>query len=253
MLRRLLGPIGILCALAGAWFLLQNLDRLGELAFVPGLILLVGWCFLTLPGRSEPLPEHWFWTLLGTTVAIGIGLFFRFRYFSTVPIGYNFEPLNFVFFAHRLVTERFPYIPYSWYAHTLYSYCIALAMLVCDSELTAFRVASVAISLGTLVALYLCLGRLFGRRAAWIGCALLGSSYWHNFASRTGYHQPLLPLCQLLFVYGLMTGVHTQRWYGFLIAALAMVLGFHAYWGFYVMPFMWLGFIVYLFLFHRVL
>jgi len=253
MLRRLLGPIGILCALAGAWLLLQNLHQLGELAFVPGLLLLVGWCFLILPARAEPPPEHWMWTLLGTTVAVAIGLFFRFRYFWTVPIGYNFEPLNFVFFAHRLVTEKFPYIPYSWYAHTLYSYCIALAMLMCESELTAFRVASVAISLGTLVALYLCLGRLFGRRAAWIGCALLGSSYWHNFASRTGYHQPLLPLCQLLFVYGLMTGVQTQRWSGFLIAALGMILGFHAYWGFYVMPFMWLAFIMYLFVFHRAL
>ena len=65
---------------------------------------------------------------------------------------YGFEPLAFVFYARRLFLEGLPYVPYAWYAHTLYSYAIAAALFVDSNELVAARLASVTISLLTVLA-----------------------------------------------------------------------------------------------------
>ena len=243
--------LGLAFALAAAWWFLQHLSQLGEIWFPLILLALTGCLFFTL---DEPGLKHRStaaWTLAGIIAAAAIGIFFRLHHLWVVPPGYNFEPLNFLSFASRLVEEGFPYIPYSWYAHTFYSYLIAGFMLVVDDPLSAFRVASVAISLLTLLALYGCGASLFDRRTACLGLALLGASYWHLFMARNGYHQQLLPLFQLLFLLGFIDGVRTRRWRGFLVAAFSMVLGLHAYWGFYLMPLFWAQMMIYLLLFHR--
>ncbi len=250
-LRRLRGPLGLPFLLLVCWGALRLLDRTGELAFLPEFALILAGAYALSPAQPRVVPSARIYVVLGTLFAAAIGLFFRLRYLWTVPPGWGFEPLRFVFFAQQLIQEHFPYRPYDWYAHTLYSYWIALAMLVVRQPLLAFRVASVVLSISTLVAMWLCLRRLISARAAWIGTALLGSSYWHMFASRNGYHQLQLPLFQLLFMYGLIGGVQTARFRYFLVAAVAMVLGLHCHWGFYLMPPVWLVFVLYLFVYHR--
>ena len=243
--------LGLAFALAVAWGFLQHLPQLGEISFPLILLAITSFLFWILddPGLNHRSTTAW--TLAGIIAAAAIGVFFRLHHLWAVPPGYNFEPLNFLSFANRLVEEGFPYIPYSWYAHTFYSYLIAGFMLVVDDPLSAFRVASVAISLLTLLALYGCGASLFDRRTACMALALLGASYWHLFTARNGYHQQLLPLFQLLFLLGFIDGVRTLRWRGFLIAAFSMVLGLHAYWGFYLMPLFWAQMMIYLFLFQR--
>jgi len=243
--------LGVTASLALAWAVDQHLDILGVwtmLAAVVAVTLATAASMAPQPLRARPST---LWIAAGLLLAVSVGLVFRLSYLWVVPIGWDYEPLGFVFFAHRLVCEHFPYIPYAWYAHTLFSYVIALFMLVCDSELVAFRLASLTLSLATLGALFLCLRRLADTQVAWIGTALLGASYWHMFATRNGYHQILLPLFQILLIWGVVDGLETRRWRGFAIAAVAMALGLHSHWGYYLMPPLCAVLAAYVYVLHR--
>jgi hypothetical protein len=238
-------------AVGGGWWLQQHLDRIGAPLFLAGAGAVVVLAAIAVPTRlASGLRRE---PLLGVLalVALCSAVFFRTRYLWTVPSGYEYEPLGFLFFAHRLIVEHFPYIPYAWYAHTLYSYWIALAMLVIDSEMTAYRVAVAAMSILTVGVLYLCAARLFGRRVAWITTALLAASWWHMWASRNGYHQQLMPLIHALYLYGVVVGFTGSPWRGFALAGLAIVVGLHGYWGLYLLLPVSLGIAVYVIAWHR--
>ena len=230
------GLAGLIVTFVAAALLQQYAPAIGAAGVLAGLAALTALLFFVLPSRPEAVPSTGPWLWLGTAAAAALGLSFRLAYLQTVPIGYNFEPLNFVLFADELIERGFPYEPYSWYAHTFYSYVIALFRLGMGSATGAFRAASAAISIATLVALYACLRAFFGARTAWIGVALLGPSHWHLFMSRNGYHQFLLPLFQLLFVLGLVEGCRRRSFRWLALAAVSLVLGLHSHWGFYLMP-----------------
>ena len=218
---------------------------------VGALVVVLGLVFRMLPRQPQPTTASSSWAWLAACAAFVLGVFFRLRYLQTVPTGWGSESLAFVGFARHLVDAGFPYEPYSWYAHTLYSYVIAAVMLLGLSDLMAFRLASAAISIVTLVVVFATVRLLFGTRTAALALALFASSYWHLFASRNGYHQQLLPLLQGLFVYGLGVGLLRRQLNGWLIAAGAMVLGLHAHWGYYLMPVYWAAVCAYLYVLHR--
>lgn len=220
---------------------------------VCALVLVLGLVFRIAPRPARAATDSARWIWLAVSAAFALGVFFRLRYLQTVPPGWGSEPLAFVAFARHLLDAGFPYEPYSWYAHTLYSYVIAVVMLLGPSDLMAFRIASAAISIATLAAVFAALRLLFGTRTAAVALALLASSYWHLFASRNGYHQQLLPLLQGLFLYGLAVGLLRQQLYGWVVAAGAMVLGLHAHWGYYLMPVYWAAVCAYLVVLHRLL
>lgn len=172
----------------------------------------------------------------GTAAALVTAVWSRTVYLTTVPAGYGYEVLNFVRFAHSLVERGFPYEPYSWYAHTLFSYAIAAVLLVVPDEILAMRIAAALISIVTVCATVWCAKALFGREAAWVTAALLSVSSWHVWTSRNGYHQFLMPLFQSLVVGGLVVGLRDGSWRALAVASAAMILGLHAYWGLYLMP-----------------
>jgi hypothetical protein len=226
----------MLLAAAGSGVLLVSIDRVPAPWLVAGLGFAAALAIAAVIPREPPAAHvSRSEVLLGALFGAGIALFFRLRYLRAVPIGFGPEPLNFLTFAQTLLDRHFPYVPYAWYAHTFYSYAIAFTMLFVHPPILAFRVASAAVSLVTVAALWFCLRELLGERAAWLGAALLAISDWHLFASRDGLHQFFLPLFQLLFLGGLARGLRTGRVGGFVIAAVSLVLGLHSHWGFYLM------------------
>lgn len=225
----------LLVAIAAALLLEQSLLSIGVLRFLAGCAALVLAIALLAPRQPRAGDGDAPLSGLGAVLGLGSAAFFRLRYLWTVPAGHGFEPLAFVYFARRLYDEGFPYIPYAWYAHTLYSYAIALALPFSDSELVAARVASAAISILTAVLLYLCTRWMFGRQAAWIAVALLAPSWWHLFASRNGYHQLVMPPFHLLLVAGVVKGLRDGKRWGLYVAGVALVGALHAYWGLYLL------------------
>jgi len=224
----------LLAILAGIAMLQQSATSMpGAALAVSAASLFVFGC-LAVPRQLPELSSGWQWTA-GAAAALLIGAWFRTIYLDTVPSGWNDESIAFLRFARHLVDAGFPYEPYAWYAHTLYSYLIALVLLFVPAELTAFRIASALISLATLGVVFAQARLWFGMRVATITTILLASSHWHFFASRNGYHQQLLPLFQGLFLYGLARGVRTGSFGGLLLASAALVIGLHAHWGFYLM------------------
>lgn len=186
---------------------------------------------------GDQAPEGWTWPhSVALILALAVGLWFRTRYFHTVPAGYLGEVLAFVNFADELREKGFPYKPYAWYAHTLFSYVIAATGLLVPDPIEAMRLAQLFISLATLGAIAWCAWVLFGRTAACATTALVAISWWHLWATRNGYHQFLTPLFQALVLGGLVRGLRDQRPRALWLAAAALVVGLHAYWALYLLP-----------------
>lgn len=228
------GPL-LAAGIAAALLLEQSLLAIGLPRFLAGCLLLAVIVALLAPGSPRAGEGDAPLSGLGAALGIGSSVFFRLRYLWTVPAGYGFEPLAFVFFARRLYEEGFPYIPYAWYAHTLYSYAMAATLPFSGSELVAARVASVSISILTVVVLYVCARSMFGRQVAWIGVALLAPSWWHLFASRNGYHQFVMPPFHLLFLAGVVGGLRDGKRWGLYLSGAALIGALHAYWGLYLL------------------
>ncbi|HVM98386.1 MAG TPA: glycosyltransferase family 39 protein, partial [Candidatus Acidoferrales bacterium] len=232
--RQLFKGLGLTLAIAAIWALQQHLTAIPlPLFFVGATLAIVLTIVCTVAAAVSCRGARWSTSAL--LLALAATVFCRLRYLWTVPSGFNFEPLAFLFFARRLVNEGFPYIPYSWYAHTLYSYWIALVLLLFRSDVVAYRVAIAAMSILTVIVLCVCADRLFGRRVAWIVTGLIAASWWHLWASRNGYHQQLMPLIQAMYLYGVVVGFSDDPWRGFAIAAASTVLALHAYWGLYLL------------------
>jgi hypothetical protein len=191
--------------------------------------------------------------LVGITLSITIGIYFRVYALKTCPSGYGPEPLNFIAFAERLKNEGLSYIPYSWYAHTLYSYVIRAFMIFTDSPVMAQKYASSFISITTLLVLFFSLSNLFSKRIAWLSIFFFASSYWHLFISRYGYNLFLLPFFQALFILTLCLALKRNSLVFHIISGLVVALALHAYWGCYLIPIVWLGVMIYLWLFNKTL
>lgn len=85
----------------------------------------------------------------------------------------------------------------------------ALPCLVLPPLLGA-RLATVALSLASLVGTYALAGRLFGRGIACAATVLLGASFWHEVYSRTGYPYMQAIAIVPIALYALIRGV-TER------------------------------------------
>lgn len=226
--------IALLVALLGIALVQQvaTMMPVAALAVIGSVFLALGWYFAPYAPGSTPAGAAW---IAAAVASLGLGGFFRLLYLDTVPSGWNDESIAFLRFARHLLEAGFPYKPYAWYAHTLYSYWIALFLWIVPADLLAFRIASATISIATLVVTFANARLWFGIRVATMAAALLASSHWHFFASRNGYHQQLLPLFHGLLLYGLGRGVLRGEGRGWLLASAALVAGLHAHWGFYLM------------------
>ncbi|GIW42973.1 MAG: hypothetical protein KatS3mg077_0255 [Candidatus Binatia bacterium] len=182
--------------------------------------------------RALSRPE----AVTGIVFAFAVAVWFRLQYLDTVPAGYLYEVLNFVHFAQYLKEHGFPYEPYAWYAHTLFSYAIAVVNLLVPDNLAALRWAQFWISLLTVGAIGWCAWSLLGPTTAWITTALVATSWWHVWATRNGYHQFLTPLFQALVLVGLIQGLRKGSPRYLAVAIVGVAGGLHAYWALYLMP-----------------
>lgn len=199
-----------------------------------GAAVILGGLALSRDTQPHPAGRQELW--LGLVAAFATATWFRLRYWETVPAGYLGEVLNFVNFAQYLRDRHFPYEPYAWYAHTLFSYVIAVVNTVVPDPLSALRVAQIVISLSTVAAIAWCGFVLFGARAAWVTTALVATSWWHLWATRNGYHQFLTPFFQALVLGGLVKGLRDRVRSGLWISAIGIAGGLHAYWALYLLP-----------------
>lgn len=225
----------ILAAYSAAWLALSPWAPGGW-----GLAALLVLAFVLARPAANPAqrlhatlaPLHWVVWLAAAAAAI----WFRTRFLYTVPAGYLAEVLNFVNFAQYLREHGFPYEPYAWYAHTLFSYVIAVTGWVATDDLVALRFAQVVVSLATVAAIAWCAWVLFGPHAAAWTTALVAISWWHLWATRNGYHQFLTPLFQALVLGGLVAGLRKESKRGLWLAVVGLVGGLHAYWALYLLP-----------------
>lgn len=128
--RKTLSLLGLLTALlAGAVSVSPLVGPLWVSAMlVVGAVALAA---VSVPRTQRLTPEQRFLPWLGIGAAFVVASWFRLRYWQTVPAGYLGEVLNFVNFAQSLLDQGFPYQPYAWYAHTLFSYAIVPSALSC--------------------------------------------------------------------------------------------------------------------------
>ncbi|MCX8071485.1 MAG: hypothetical protein N3C12_03385 [Candidatus Binatia bacterium] len=198
-------------------------------------VLALGLATLSAPGQAEFETKPRWLPWCGLIAALAVALWFRVQHWKTVPAGYLGEVLNFVNFAAQLRERGFPYEPYAWYAHTLFSYVIAVVGVFVPDNLVALRIAQQLISMATVTAIAWCSWILFGSTTAWMTAAFVATSWWHLWATRNGYHQFLTPLFQALVVGGLIRGLRDKRKSGLALAALGIAGGLHAYWALYLM------------------
>jgi 4-amino-4-deoxy-L-arabinose transferase-like glycosyltransferase len=132
-----------------------------------------------------------------------------------------------------------PYTPYSEINEgqaSLFTYLIALSFRFLGADLFSLRLAPVLAGAVTVAAFYWMARNLFTPLAALAGTALLAAARWHITFSRIVYELILAPLAAIWLFFSLHRGLRDSRPRDFVLAGLAMALGFNTYTGFRTIP-----------------
>jgi 4-amino-4-deoxy-L-arabinose transferase-like glycosyltransferase len=137
----------------------------------------------------------------------------------------------------------------------LFHYWLALWLALLGPALFSLRIASSTVSLLTLAATYRFTRALFGPRVAFATSLFGVTTFWVLFAARSGLRSVTLPFFAAITGFLFWRGLHSRstRAAYFLMAGagVTLALSFYSYTAARVLPFVFVAFILYLFLFHR--
>lgn len=184
-------------------------------------------------------------------------LFLRLWHLTAVPPGFHFDEAIDLRQALNILDGARPlYVTEGWGREALYYYLVALVLQVVPYNPLALRVAAVICGMGVLLATYFLVRRWYGRLPAWISAAWISLLYWPLSASRFGVRHISLPFMLGLAVWAFwwawgnreMQPVSMRR---FALAGFLLGLTFYTYQPARFVPFIFLAFFAYLWLFHR--
>lgn len=184
-------------------------------------------------------------------------LFLRLWQLTAVPPGFHFDEAIDLRQALNIAQGARPiYITEGWGREALYYYLVALVLQLVPYNPLALRVSAVICGLGLLLVTYLFVRRWYGRLPAWIAVAWLSLLYWPLSASRFGVRHISLP-----FVFGLAVWAFWWAWGDdanqpvskprFALAGFLLGLTLYTYQPARFVPFIFVAFFGYLWLFHR--
>ena len=184
-------------------------------------------------------------------------LFLRLWHLTAVPPGFHFDEAIDLRQALNIVNGARPiYTTEGWGREALYYYLVALVLQIVPYNPLALRVSAVICGMGLLLVTYLFVRRWYGRLPAWISVAWLSLLYWPLSASRFGVRHISLP-----FVFGLAVWAFWWAWGDdenqpvakrrFALAGFLLGLTLYTYQPARFMPFIFVAFFAYLWLFHR--
>lgn len=143
------------------------------------------------------------------------------------------------------------YITRGWGRETLFYYPLALLLTIVPNNVLALKTTAMLCSLGIVISLFLFLRRHTSFTIAWFAVAWYGVLYWTLYLSRSGIRGIIFPL-MLCIVAGLFWRAweaHTVR--DFVLAGIALGLTWYTYQPARFIPFLFLAFFGYSWLFHR--
>jgi hypothetical protein len=226
------------------------------LALTPALGLTTGFLFIAgvgliaLGAGADPGQPRVGISRLDLVAAVGVatvGAFFLLSHYYEAPGSYNCENINYLEFAIKLRHDRFPYIPFSWYSHTLLSYLVAIASLLTGVTTDAIRLASAADGAAAILFGFLFLRRIFGLPTAITGAVLLAVMPLQQFDYRVGFHHQFVVTAQLATGFALFSILQQPtKWFYPWLAGLAVIAGFHAHYAGYGLVGVWFLFLGYL-------
>ncbi len=251
--------IAVLAGLVGQHYLVEE-RRLtfGLIIWAAALLVFVGglwWNRRAHSGLDGPMAEgdsgdehlHRRMEIILFIIVIGVGVFLRVFKAGSFPPGLNHDAAWNGLYAIRINREGIssPYVAEAWGRETMFHYIIAFFHLFVGPSQSAIWLAAVAVGVGTLVAFYFLVRRLFGSKVAVVSTILLSISGWHITMSSVGWRAILVPLFIALIFYFLAKAVEEKRMRDFVLAGMLLGLSLYTYDGARVLPLVAAAYLLY--------
>ncbi len=252
--------LAVILSLNSLTYFSKSFDKAGFVMYLCSILLCAGTIFWA-DRKSGPQPEShpifwkspYVWLLLLICL---MGWVMRGCNLNNIPVGGYEDELVWVwqglevFLGH--VATPFN-LEGAGVSSLMVHFFMALFLKVFPSADNLIACKMVSVFFGTLavLAIYFMLANLFSRRVGLIGSFLLAFSYWHACASRLVYDHIESPFFGIIAVYFLFKAFKTGRLIHFFLGGAALGFGMYFYVTGRILPFVFVLFLIYLFIFQR--
>lgn len=199
----------------------------------------------------------WFEILLVVFVLAGAAALRLYRV-ADYPPGLHYDEAIDLWAGLRIAEgQPMLYLQTGWGREVLFYYILAAVLRFSPDNIVALRVAAILCSTAVMLTAYALFRQKVGVITAWFALAWYGVLFWSVFMSRAGNRAITLPLLLNLMALAfwwawdaLDEAVGRRRW-GYAAAGFFLGGAFYTYQPSRFVPFMWLAFFGYVFLFHR--
>lgn len=147
-------------------------------------------------------PRSWLPVVLPILLILLIGFALRVWNLTTIPPGLTHDEANHGREAIGILNGIFLYFfPLNYGSEPLYSYTVALFMLLLGRGLPALRLVNVVFGVGAIAVSYLWAAPRLGRPVALLGAGLMAVSFWPLATSREALRAGMLPFFMVLAVW----------------------------------------------------
>jgi 4-amino-4-deoxy-L-arabinose transferase-like glycosyltransferase len=246
--------IGVLVVLIGGGLVFQALSSFQAALplYLGGVILFV---LVRTEGYDRGAPRGQPWTrremiLLAAIVAVGF-LLQGYRVADIPPGLHGDEGESGMQALQILNGEARNLISVGWYHLPMMSFAWpALSMRIFGDTVLGLRMSSVIVGTLTLIPFYALTRLLFNRTTALMATFLLAVSHPFIALNRLGINYTHTTLFEVVTFYFLFRGLRSGKWRDFALSGLFMGAGMYLYYASRLVPFIVLGFLVYLALAH---
>ena len=205
------------------------------------------------------VPQTAVWRRLVTVILLLMAAWLFWRALLAVPPGLEMDELIEAQIAAQVQAGDWRlFYPAGQGREGLYYYWLALWTAVSGTHLFTIRLASTMVSLLGLATIYRLVRLLFGVSLGWLAAAFFPLTFWTLFAARSGLRSSALPLVAALAALFFLRGLRDGRSKGsawatavFILAGFLAGLSLYLYTAARILPFIFLLFVTYLWLWHR--
>lgn len=207
-----------------------------------------------MPNSKNLLKQHWL-EVVAVVLVMSVAALFRLWQLTAVPPGLHYDEAIDLHQAIRILGGAHPlYITEGWGREALFYYLVAVSLNAVADNMLALRLTAVLCSLGFILVSYFLVRKWHGALAAGLTIAWLAVVYWPVSTGRVGVRNITLPLLVVLTMYSFWWAwqnptVHKNGRY--FLTGVFLGLTLYTYQPARFIPFLFIGFAGYIFLFHR--